>query len=635
MGDAVGATGSAGSGRVELVEALEHANLPSLVPVLHQLTGDERWLHDPYRPTRSRGMDDNDSGGFAPEVGAEIRAAVADAVEQYEAGRAPAVPAPTGERLRELLELANGEPTPIEYADMLAEDMGFVPAPARTAPPTEITAVIIGAGVSGMLAAIRLAEAGIEHVVLEKNDDVGGGWYENTYPGAGVDTPSHLYSYSFFPRNWSTHFGKRDEVQQYLRDVADGHELRERIEFGTEVVEAVHDEESGNWTTRTADGRAFVSRILISATGALNRPRVPAIPGLDTFTGRIFHTAQWPDDVDLDGRRVAVVGAGASAMQVVPAVAATVGHLTVLQRSPQWIAPNDVYFAPIDRAVHLLMDRVPFYRHWYRARLSWNFNDRVHPSLQVDPAWEHPQRSVNAVNDAHRRVFTRYIESELEGRPDLVEKSVPGYPPFGKRMLLDNGWYRTLRRENVELLTEGVAEITPTGLRGDDGTEVEADVIILATGFHTHRYLWPIEVRGRDGARLADVWGDQDARAHLGITVPGFPNLFLTCGPGTVLGHGGSFITIAECQVRYITDLVVTMAEKGLRTVEVRPEVEDDYTRRHDEAHARMLWTHPGMTNWYRNADGRVVSTMPWRIVDYWRMTHEADLADYRVVPGV
>ncbi|MBP2371084.1 flavin-containing monooxygenase [Pseudonocardia parietis] len=634
LGDAVRATGSAGSGRVELVEALEQANLPSLVPVLHQLTGEDRWLREPYRPTRSRGMDDNDSGGFAPEVAAEIRAAVADAVEQYEAGRPPAVPAPTGERLRELLELANGEPTPIEYADMLAEDMGFVPAPARTAPPTDVTAVIIGAGVSGVLAAIRLAEAGIEHVVLEKNDDVGGGWYENTYPGAGVDTPSHLYSYSFFPRNWSTHFGKRDEVQQYLRDIADGHGLRERIEFGTEVVEALHDEESGSWTTRTADGREFVSRILISATGALNRPRVPPIPGFDTFAGRIFHTAQWPDDVDLTGKRVAVVGAGASAMQVVPAVAATVGRLTVLQRSPQWIAPNDVYFAPIDRAVHLLMDRVPFYRRWYRARLSWNFNDRVHPSLQVDPGWEHPQRSVNAVNDAHRRVFTRYIESELEGRPDLVAKSVPDYPPFGKRMLLDNGWYRTLRRENVELVTESVAEITPTGLRGDDGTEVDADVIILATGFHTHRYLWPIEVRGRDGVRLADVWGDQDARAHLGITVPGFPNLFLTCGPGTVLGHGGSFITIAECQVRYITDLVVTMAEKGLRTVEVWPEVEDDYTRRHDEAHARMLWTHPGMTNWYRNADGRVVSTMPWRIVDYWRMTHEADLADYRVVPG-
>ncbi|WP_226355022.1 NAD(P)/FAD-dependent oxidoreductase [Pseudonocardia sp. ICBG601] len=614
----------------ELLRALEHANLPSLVPVLHQLTGDRRWLRDPYRPTRSRGMDDNDPGGFAPEVAAEIREAVAEAVAAHDAGRPPAVPAPTGEALRELLELANGEPVPPEYAEMLAEDMGFAPAPVRVAPDTDIDAVVIGAGVSGMLAAIKLAEAGIAHVVLEKNDDVGGGWYENTYPGAGVDTPSHLYSYSFHPRDWSTHFGKRDEVQAYLRDVADTHGLRERIRFGTEVVGADWDDERGTWTTRTADGAVFTSRILVSATGALNRPRVPDIPGLDTFAGPAFHTAQWPADLDLDGRRVAVVGAGASAMQVVPAIAGRVRELTVFQRSPQWVAPNDVYFTPVDPAVALLMARVPFYRRWYRARLAWNFNDRVHPSLQVDPEWEHPQRSVNAVNDAHRRVFTRYLESELDGRPDLVEKALPTYPPFGKRMLLDNGWYRALRRDDVTLVTEGVAEVTPTGLRGDRGTEVEADVVVLATGFHTHRYLWPIEIRGRDGVRLADVWGPEDARAHLGITVPGFPNLFVTCGPGTVLGHGGSYITIAECQVRYLVDLVVTMAERGLRTVEVRPEVEAEWTRRHDEAHARMLWTHPGMTNWYRNAAGRVVCTMPWRIVDYWRMTRTADLADFR-----
>ncbi|MEU9820152.1 flavin-containing monooxygenase [Pseudonocardia alni] len=615
----------------ELLRALEHANLPSLVPVLHQLTGDRRWLRDPYRPTRSRGMDDNDPGGFAPGVAAEIREAVAEAVAAYDAGRPPAVPAPTGEALRELLELANGEPVPPEYAEMLAEDMGFAPVPVRVVPDTDIDAVVIGAGVSGMLAAIKLAEAGIAHVVLEKNDDVGGGWYENTYPGAGVDTPSHLYSYSFHPRDWSTHFGKRDEVQAYLRDVADTHGLRERIRFGTEVVGADWDDERGTWTTRTADGAVFTSRILVSATGALNRPRVPDIPGLDTFAGPAFHTAQWPAGLDLDGRRVAVVGAGASAMQVVPAIAGRARELTVFQRSPQWVAPNDVYFTPVDPAVGLLMARVPFYRRWYRARLAWNFNDRVHPSLQVDPEWEHPQRSVNAVNDAHRRVFTRYLESELDGRPDLVEKVLPTYPPFGKRMLLDNGWYRALRRDDVRLVTEAVAEVTPTGLRGDGGTEVAADVVVLATGFHTHRYLWPIEIRGRDGVRLADVWGPEDARAHLGITVPGFPNLFVTCGPGTVLGHGGSYITIAECQVRYLVDLVVTMAERGLRTVEVRPEVEAEWTRRHDEAHARMLWTHPGMTNWYRNAAGRVVCTMPWRIVDYWRMTRTADLADFRV----
>lgn len=615
--------------RSALTRALEHANLPSLVPVLHQLTGDPRWLREPYRPTRSRGMDDNDSGGFSPEVAAEIKRAALDAVLAHEAGTPIAVPAPTGEDLRELLELANGEPTSAEYADMLAEDMGFSPVPPKAAPPTDIDVIIIGAGVSGMLAAIKLAEAGIEHVVLEKNQDVGGSWYENTYPGAGVDTPSHLYSYSFAPRDWSTHFGKRDEVEQYLRDVADTYDLRAVTRFGTEVTSASYDEDTATWTVRTDDGLEIASRVLISATGALNRPKIPDIPGMNSFRGRIFHTAAWPGDLDLTGKRVAVVGAGASAMQVVPAIADTVARLAVFQRSPQWIAPNDVYFSEVDEAVQLLMARVPFYRVWYRARLAWNFNDRVHPTLQIDPEWEHPERSVNAANDGHRRVFTRYIESELQGRPDLIAKALPDYPPFGKRMLLDNGWYRALRRDHVDLITEGVTEITPDGLRGSDGTEIDVDVIVLATGFHTHRFLWPIDVRGRSGASLAETWGPENAHAYLGITVPGFPNLFMTCGPGTALGHGGSFITIAECQVRYIVDLVTAMAEEGLRAVEVRPEVEAAFTRDHDAAHSRMLWTHPGMTNWYRNAAGRVVSTMPWRIVDYWRMTRHADLDDY------
>lgn len=474
---------------------------------------------------------------------------------------------------------------------------------------------------------------GIEHVVLEKNDDVGGGWLENSYPGAGVDTPSHLYSYSFAPRAWNTHFGKRDEVEQYLRDVAAEHDLYDVIRFGTEVSAADWDEATATWTVRTADGERFTARILISATGVLNRPKVPSLPGLEEFRGEVFHTARWPEDLDLGGKRVAVVGSGASAMQTVPAIVGQVASLTIFQRSRQWIAPNAVYFQEMGAAVHRLMGRVPFYRAWYRTRLAWNFNDRVHASLQIDPGWEYPDRSVNAANDAHRRVFTRYVESELAGRPDLIEKSLPDYPPFGKRMLLDNGWYRALRHEHVDLVTEGVAAVTPTGLRGDDGTEVDVDVIVLATGFQARRYLWPIEVTGRGGLTLGDVWGTEDAHAYLGLTVPGFPNLFIAFGPGTGLGHGGSMITIAECQFRYITDLLATMAARDLAVVEVRPEVEQEYRRRHDEAHARMLWTHPGMTNWYRNDAGRVVVTMPWRIVDYWRATHDADLDDYRTIP--
>jgi 4-hydroxyacetophenone monooxygenase len=617
--------------RPSLAAALEHANHPSLVPVLYQLTGDRRWLADPYRPTRSRGMDDNDPGGFAPEVAAEIRAAVVDAVTRHDAGEPPAVPAPTGEALRELLELATGEPVPPEYADMAAEDMGFVAAPPRTAPANDLRVVVIGAGISGMLAAIKLREAGIEPVVLEKNDDVGGGWLENTYPGAGVDTASYLYSYSFVEHDWDAHYGKRDEVQDYLRGVADGYRLRELIRFGTEVVGATWDPDTAAWTVRTDAGDELTADVVISSTGVLNRPKIPPIPGLDTFEGRIFHTARWPDDLDLTDARVAVVGAGASAMQVVPAVADRVGHLTVFQRSPQWVAPNDVYFAEIGDAVHEVMRRVPFYRRWYRTRLAWNLNDRVHPTLDVDPDWPHQDRSINAQNDSHRRVFTRYLESELDGRPDLIEKALPDYPPFGKRMLLDNGWYRTLRRDNVDLVTEGVAEITRTGLRGTGGTETEVDVIVLATGFHSLRMLYPMEITGRSGTTLAQTWGNEDAWAYLGVTVPDFPNLFITCGPGTGLGHGGSMITVAECQVRYIVDLLVSMAERGLRVVEVRAEVEREFRRRFDEAHGRRLWTHPGMTNWYRNSAGRVVATMPWRIVDYWRMTHRADLADYRL----
>jgi 4-hydroxyacetophenone monooxygenase len=592
--------------RAVLAAALEHANLPTLVAVLHQLTGEERWLADPYRPTRSRGMEDNDGGGFDERVRAEIRAAAADAVLAWSAGRPPALPAPTGDALLALMSLAVGEQVPAEYEPMTAADMGFRDTePVRVDPGADFRVIVIGAGVSGMLAAIRLREAGIDHVVLEKNPGVGGTWLENGYPGAGVDTPSHLYSYSFAPRQWSR--------------------------FGTEVASAEYRDQ--RWIVTTTDGETFEGNAVITAVGQLNRPRIPDLPGLDAFDGPIFHSARWPADLDLTGRRVAIVGTGASAMQIVPAIAADAGHVTIFQRSPQWAAPNEVYFAGVAAAKQLLLEHVPFYRRWYRTRLGWNVGDRIHPSLQRDPDWEHTDRSVNAVNDAHRRVFTRYLRDELDGRADLVAKAQPDYPPFGKRMLLDNGWFAALRRDDVDLVTEPVAAITPTGVRGADGTEVGVDVVVLCTGFETYKQLHPLDVRGRDGTSIREVWGPDDADAHLGITVAGFPNLFLTCGPGTVLGHGGSYITIAECQVAYIVDALTTMVRRGIGAVEVRPEVHADYAARHDAAHDAMIWTHPGMRNWYRNPAGRVVGALPWRIVDYWQMTRHVDWDEFLVEP--
>ncbi|HEV7212493.1 MAG TPA: NAD(P)/FAD-dependent oxidoreductase [Blastococcus sp.] len=625
----------------QLRAAVPHGNIPTLLAVLFQLTGDPAWLGERYRPTRSRGMDDNRSGGLSEEVQQEIVDGVVHAVLAWSSGRPAALERPEGDQLATLMDFVMGETVPHEYAPLLSEVMGFTDAPQRrprTARADDFSVVVIGAGVAGMLASARLTEAGIAHVVLEKNDDVGGSWYENTYPGAGVDTPSYLYSYSFFPRAWSTHFGKRDEVQAYLLDFAEARDLRRTIRFGTEVTSAAYDPAAQRWhvTAVGRDGEAqeFSANAVISAVGVLNRPKIPPLPGLDSFRGPLFHSAQWPEDVHLTGKRVALVGAGASAMQIGPAIADRVGSLTVFQRSPQWIAPNDVYFSPVGEHVHWLMEHVPYYAAWYRARLSWIYNDKVHPTLQVDPEWPEERLSINAANHGHRGFYERYLTRQLEGRPDLVAKSLPDYPPFGKRMLLDNGWYAMLRRPNVELVTEAVTAVTETGLVDSAGRAHEFDVVIMATGFHTDRYLYPMDITGRSGRTTREAWGEHDATAYLGITVPDFPNLFILTGPNTALGHGGSFITILEYQVRYVMDLISTMLDRGLGAVEVRRDVHDDYNRAVDAAHGRMVWTHPAMNNWYRNDEGRVVAVLPWRIVEYWEMTRTADLSDYQTEPA-
>ncbi len=622
-----------------LRDALETANIPTLVPLLFQLTGDRRWLTEAYRPTRPRGTDDHDDGGLPPETQREIRAATHSAVLARDGGRPVAVPAPTGDTLLELARISVGEEVPAEYEAMTAEQMGFRPAarPELTAPvPTGFQVLVIGAGISGMTASKHLRDLGLAHTVIEKNPRVGGTWIENRYPGCGVDTPSHLYSLSFFPREWSAYFGKRQELDDYLSELADHFDLSRSIRFGTAVESLVWDDEAQHWvvTVRGSDGvrEVLTAAAVISAVGQLNIPKTPQLAGLETFQGPAFHSARWPDGLDVRGKRVAVVGAGASAMQIVPAIVEQVAALDVYQRSPQWIMPNANYFRSVDDSVHWLMEHVPYYREWYRFRLSWAWNDRIHDSLQKDPDWPHPERSLNAVNDSHRVMFTKYIERQLAGRPDLVEAALPTYPPFGKRMLQDNGWYTALKRPHVELITSGVRALTAAGVVGDDGTERAADIVVLATGFRVEspiRY----EVVGRDGRRLSDVWGDDDPRAYLGITAPGFPNLFFMYGPNTNLGHGGSFIFLAEAQIAYIADALAQLINAGAGSLECRPEVHDRYNAELDDAHQRMVWTHTGMDTYYRNSRGRVVSTMPWRVVDYWAMTRHANLDDFVVRP--
>jgi 4-hydroxyacetophenone monooxygenase len=607
-------------------DAVASANIPALIPTLAMLTGDEKWLSPPYAPGRQKGLDDNHDGGLPLQVQAEIRAAAAAAID---AG-VVRLPRPTHEQLVRMLSAAMGEDVPAEYGPMIAEELGLGDPPrAPERVPEGFRAIVVGAGISGLATSIRLAEAGIPHVVLERNATVGGTWLENHYPGAGVDTPSALYSFSFAQRDWSMYFALRDELHAYLERLADDFGVRERIRFGCEVLGAAYDEGAQEWAVRTP-GETLRANVVITAVGGFNKPKWPAIEGLQEFEGAVVHTARWPDDLSLAGKRVGVIGNGASAMQLVPAICGEAAHVTVFQRSPQWAAPFDQFHEPVPEGERWLMRNVGLYRTWYRLRSGWTFNDKVHPALQKDPEWEHPERSVNKINDGHREFFTRYIESQLGDRPDLVAKVLPDYPPFGKRILLDNGWYAALKRDDVTLITDPVTAVTADAVNG-----VELDVLVCATGFDVVRFLAPMDIRGRGGAVLREVWDDEDARAYLGTTVPGFPNLLMVYGPNTQAGHGGSLIGSAEAQLHYILDLLERMLAAGAGAIEVRRDVYEAYNRRVDAAHERMVWTHPAMETYYRNSRGRVVVTTPFRVVDYWHMTREADLDDYVVEAAV
>lgn len=630
-----------GAGVVDKDSALAAASIPTLLMCLAHLTGDDRWIEAPYLPVRDVSLFHDESGGLPESVQQEVRDAMSTVLDEVADGRRRPAPAPDDDRMVRMMRACVAEEVAPEYAPLMREELGLVDRDVHwngePAPRPGFRVLVVGAGFAGICASIKLAALGIPHVVVDKNPDLGGTWFDNDYPSAGVDTPNHFYSYSFAPNpRWRHYFSKRAEIRAYAGEVADRHGVRERTRFGTAVESMTWSESRSQWDVEMSfpGGRLIESYdVVISAVGQLNRPNLAPAKGIESYRGPWFHSAKWDPSVDLTGRRVAVVGTGASAMQFLPTVADTAGHVTVFQRSPQWVRPNADYHRAVDDETLWLMENVPHYGRWYRFGLFWRFGDGLLRTLRRDPEWEHPERSMNRSNDRHRRQLTEYLERELEGRPDLVTKCLPDYPPYGKRILVDNHWYSTIRRPNVDLVTAGVERITATGIVDTDGTEREFDAIILATGFEAGRLLAPIGIRGRSGTPLAEVWGDDDPRAYLGISVPDYPNMFVLVGPNTFVAHGGSIIFQAECAMRHVAGALVRMCEEGIASVEVRRDVHDDYNARVDAEHGQLVWSHPGMRTWYRNAAGRVFSPMPWRFVDYWQMTHDYDPADYVEVP--
>ncbi|BAH50773.1 flavin-containing monooxygenase [Rhodococcus opacus B4] len=624
----------------DLRDALAVANLPTLLAALAHLTGEDRWIDEPFVPTPPMDLGDHDSGGFAEDVQNRIRLEAFEVLRRYRDGELPPAPEPDPTRLVQLLSVSLGEQLPHDYGELLGEELGIYPRASAPAAALEgevpLRVAIIGAGLSGLCLAIRLEQANIPYVIIEKNDDVGGTWHENVYPGCGVDTPSNLYSLSFaLNPDWTRYFAGRDELAEYWRSLADRWNIRRNILFSTEAVSADYDEDQALWkiVTRGADGLEdeLDAGILVSAVGLLNRPSTPAIRGLDTFDGPCLHTARWDRDIDITGKRVAVIGTGASAMQFVPAAAGVASNVRVFQRSPQWAMPHPNYRRDIPEGIAFLNRHVPNYQGWYRLRLFWRMGDKLHGLLQIDPEYPHADRAINRSNDKLRKILTAHIESELDGRPDLLEKSLPSYPPYGKRLLIDNGWFRTIRRDDVDLVTENIEKVTPRGVRTADGVEHDADIIVLATGFDAVQVLGSVDIRGRGGQSLRDYWGHDDGRAYLGITVPGFPNFFCLYGPNTNTGHGGTVVAGTEIQVQYVTRVLAEMIDEGLASVEVRQDTFDMYDDELGEALSRTIWTHPGMTTYYRNSRGRVVTNSPWQYIEYWRRTHQPNMDDFDV----
>ena len=472
---------------------------------------------------------------------------------------------------------------------------------------------LVGGGFAGVGAVTMLERAGYSNVtVFERGERVGGVWHHNTYPGAACDIPSHLYEFSFAPNpRWSRRYAPQAEIQEYVENVAREHGVLERIKTGTEVTRASFDEESGKWRLETSAG-PHEADLLVTACGQLSVPKIPPLAGLESFGGPAFHTAEWRHDVDLTGKRVAVIGTGCSAIQAVPAIQPIVQHVDVYQRSPGWTLPK-MDFAYGERTKQLFA-RFPALQRLDRAAV-FGFMEFASAAMTSKRSLLVPFRAIC------RSQINRAIKD-----PELRRKVTPTDEVGCKRIMLTDDWYPTLTKPNVELITDGIAEITEGGVRTTDGVERPADVIVFATGFKTHGFVAPMEIEGPGGRTLAEEWSEVP-RAYLGLSVPGFPNLFLLYGPNTN-GGAGSVIYTIEAGVNHVISALRELDRTDARRIELRPEAARQFDSELRAALAGTVW-HTGCTNWYVDENGNDPNQWPWVWSTYRRRAEQIDRSAY------
>jgi 4-hydroxyacetophenone monooxygenase len=593
-----------------------------LVAVLAQITGDGSVI-DRFAPKITYVPDPPERSGVTdPDTIEGLVSAVIDAL---------AAPRRTDtvdlELFSRLLPVALGSPVDDEQIPLLLEQSGFEPSTptlARTvAIPEGMNVAIIGAGIAGINAALSAAEAGVTYEIFDRNDEVGGTWLTTKYPGIGVDTPSAYYSLSREVNpDWTNYYPQGAEYQAYLVALADKHRLREHTRFNTEVEALWWDEDRKHWQIHSvhADGTRDVShaRIVVTAAGYLNRPRWPELPGRESFEGNSIHSALWDPEMDLTGKRVAVIGAGCTAVQIIDASVEQVAHLTVFQRQPHWVAPRKRVTDDVPEHRRYLGRRLPFYAKWHRLKSYWGTADNNYPIILQDPEWSKSHLSISPANDVLLKMCEEYIDRTFGAGSELAKKVTPDFAPYGKRIIRDpGGYYAALTRSHVDVEASEPAEVNADGIVTQDGRQLDLDVIVYATGYHLD-FLSTVDIRGRNGKKLADEWGDSP-RSYRGGTVPGFPNLFITSAPNYSPGHGAGANFSMEVLAHYIVECLQLMALRGATTMEVTEQAYQEYVAEIDDAMSRTVWCHtPNAHTYYRSGSGRVVVATPFRLVDVW-----------------
>lgn len=624
-----------------IARAIKDASIPTLMMSMIHMSGDTSLLDGALRPA---GVYINEYQGYMSEEDkATVREQALDVIRAFRDGGCQLPPPPDAATIHRMMNFLVAQEVPEAYVPMMLEEMELdgvdqrsdawgneVPAERRE----EHKVLVIGGGMSGVLAAVRLQEAGIPFVVIEKNASVGGTWFENRYPGARVDVSNHLYCYSFEPaHHWTEYFARQPELRKYFEGVVDNHDLRRHFRLNTEVTSATFNEATQCWEVETVDAsgkrETHVANSVISAVGQLNRPKLPEVEGVESFQGKWCHSAAWDESIDCRDKKVVVVGAGASAFQIVPTIAAETASLTVFQRVAPWMFENPLYHEKVPEGMKWCLENLPFYTRWFRFLIFWPAIDGAYDAIKVDPDWPHQQRSVSEMHDFVYQMFSEYIRAQVGDDEALLQKVMPDYPPMGRRTLQDNGsWLSALKRDNVQLEAQGISAVTEKGVVAADGTLFEADVIIYATGFQVDKFMWPMAIRGTDGRLLSEEWA-REPSAYLGVTITGFPSFYCMFGPGTNLAFGGSLIFNGECQARYIMECIKMLLQSDAQALECTQDNLADYQRRFRETHAGLIWEHPAVESYYKNEEGKVTLLWPWKIIDMWRWTQQADPAHY------